>query len=171
MLIPIYVIGFILGGLILFAIAQQIRNRKAKISVRAIGVLAGPVFFAVIAIFSGWKREKTYEVEWLTGNPAGEYLVSGKTTMQENKNVVVLRRYVRTGQQCYNVFISEKLANYVENLPTHTVQVHYTVVYDFFKMRTYYIRSIGEFEYHPDGTAWKTAGDNLEESCFAWFDK
>ncbi len=59
MLIPIYVIGFIFGGLILFATAQQIRNRKAKISLRAIGVLAGPVFFTVVAIFSGWKREKT----------------------------------------------------------------------------------------------------------------
>jgi hypothetical protein len=53
MLIPIYVIGFIFGGLILFAIARQIRNRKAKTSLRAIGVLAGPVFFTVVAIFSG----------------------------------------------------------------------------------------------------------------------
>ena len=109
-------------------------------------------------------------MEWLTGNAAAEYLVSGKSTMQENKNVVVLRRYVRTGQQCYNVFISEKLANYVEGLPKNTVKVQRLVTYDFFKVRTYSIRSIGEFEYHPNGTSLKTAGDNLGQSCFPWLD-
>ena len=56
MLIPVYIVGFILGGLVLFAIAQRVNNRSAKISLKIIGSLAGPVFFLAMILFSGWER-------------------------------------------------------------------------------------------------------------------
>jgi len=72
LLIPFYVVGFILGGLLCFAIAQRVSNRPVKISFQIIGVVAGPVFFLVVAIFSSQEREKTYVMEWLTGKPAAQ---------------------------------------------------------------------------------------------------
>jgi len=166
MLIPFYIAGFIFGGLLLFAIANRIPNRSAKISLRAIAILAGPLFFLIFSIFSGLKREKTYEMEWLTGQPATHYLFDRKLSIQEQQNVVVLRRYTNDNRQCYNVLISRELSDYLEGLHKHTVQVQYTVTYDFFQFRTYSIQHIGDFPYHPNGSSFKTAGDNLGDSCF-----
>ena len=167
MLIPVYVAGFILGGVVLFAIAGRIPHRNLRISLRAIGVLAGPIFFLVVGIFSGWKREKTYDVEWLTGASAAEFIMPGTTTVSENKDAVVLRRYA-DNDECYNAFISRKLADYLEGLPTHTVAVEYTVTYDLFRFRTYSIQRIGNLEYHPNGTSWRTVGNSTRASCFSW---
>jgi hypothetical protein len=65
-LIPVYIVGFILGGLLCFAIARRVSNRPIKIAFQIIGVVAGPIFFLVVAIFTSQEREKTYEMEWLT---------------------------------------------------------------------------------------------------------
>lgn len=122
MLIPVYVLGFIFGGMVLFALAQRVHNRKAKIALQTIGVLAGPIFFLSVAVFSGWVRERTYEVEWLTGNSAAKYLNPGKESTRQDRDVVALRRFVG-GNYCYEVFISQELADYLRGLPTQTVQV------------------------------------------------
>jgi hypothetical protein len=167
MLIPVYVLGFIFGGVVLFALARRVHNRKAKIALRTIGVLAGPIFFLTVAAFSGWVRERTYEVEWLTGDSAVKYLEPGKESTRQNRDVVVLRRLVG-GYDCYNVFISQELADYLEGLPTHTVQVQYIVTYDFFQWRTYTIKRIGNLSYHPDGSSWITAGEHQGRACLPW---
>ena len=168
MLIPVYIIGFIFGGLVLFAVAQRIPNRNAKIWLRTIGVVAGPIFFVSVAVFSGWVRERIYEVEWLTGNSAAKYLGRGKeSTRQDNRDVVVLRRFVG-GNDCYEVFISQELADYLGGVPTHTVQVQYTVTYDFFQFRTYTIKRIGNLAYHPNGSSWITGANNIGAGCFPW---
>lgn len=166
MLIPIYIIGFVLGGLVLFAVARRIPNRNAKIWLQTIGVLAGPVFFLSAAIFTGLVRKRTYEVEWLTGNLAAKYLYPGKkSTKQDNRDVVVLRRVVGK-DECYEAMISQELADYLRGLPTHTVQVQYTVTYDFFQFRTYSINRIGDLGYHPNGSSWIAGGDNIGGDCF-----
>lgn len=167
-LIPVYIIGFVLGGLLLFAVAERIPNRNGKIWLRTIGVLAGPVFFLSVAIFSGWVRERTYDVEWLTGNPAAKYLYSWKkSSKQDNTDVVVLRRVVGK-DECYEAMISQELADYLRALPTRTVQVHYAVTYDFFQVRTYSIERIGDLAYHPDGSSWIPGGNGEGGECFPW---
>ena len=67
--------GFILGGLVCFAIAQRVSNRRIKIGIQTLGVAAGPIFFMVVVIFSSQEREKTYEMEWLTAASAAAYYV------------------------------------------------------------------------------------------------
>jgi hypothetical protein len=171
MLIPVYIVGFILAGLILFAIAGRISNLKAKIFLHTIAVVAGPLFFLVVVIFSGWVREKSYETEWLTGESAAKYAIFRQSiSPQEIKDVVVLRRYVNNQKECYNVFVSRRLATYLEALPKHTVTVRYKVIYDFFQRRTYFIESIGDIPYAPDVTSWKTVAINEGSACFPWFD-
>lgn len=166
MLIPVYIIGFVLGALVLFAVAERIPNRNAKIWLRTIGILAGPVFFLSAAIFTGRVRERTFEVEWLTGNPAAKYLNPGKkSTRQDNMDVVVLRRFVGK-DECYETMISQELADYLRGLPTHTVQVHYAFTYDFFQVRTYSIERIGDLVYHPNGSSWITGADHEGGACF-----
>jgi hypothetical protein len=167
MLISVYIIGFVFGGLVLFAVAQRIPNRKAKIWLKTIGVLAGPIFFLSVVVFSGWVRERTYEVEWLTGNSAAKYLDPGKKSTRQDRDVVVLRRFVG-GNDCYEAFISQELADYFGGLPTHTIQVQYTVTYDFFQFRTYTVKRIGNLSYHPNGSSWITGGNNIGRACFPW---
>ncbi len=77
---------------------------------------------------------------------------------------------MNNGERINLEFPADRLANYVEGLPKNTLKVQCLVTYHFFKVRTYSIRSIGEFEYHPNGTSLKTAGDNLGQSCFPWLD-
>jgi len=167
MLIPVYVLGFIFGGVVLFALAHRVHSRKAKIALKTISVLAGPIFFLSMAVFSGWIRERTYEVEWLTGNSAAKYLDPGKESTRQDRDVVVLRRFVG-GNDCYEAFISQELADHLRGLSTHTVQVQYTVTYDLFQFRTYTIKRIGNLTYHPNGSSWITGGNNIGGACFPW---
>jgi len=190
MLIPVYIAGFILGGLILFAIARQIPNRGAKVCLRAIAVFSGPVFFLVVAIFSGWQREKTYEMEWLVGKPAAAYLgfensdghlansaiAIGPVTKKEEE-IVVLKRNIGANRECFDSFASNALAHYLESLPTDRVQVRYLVTYDFYAPRGYRVETIGEFGHEPaeqseilmgalgGGTKSSQAS---KEPCFTW---
>jgi len=190
MLIPVYIVGFILGGLILFAIARRVPNRRAKIGLRAIGVLAGPLFFLVVTLFSGWRREKTYEMKWLVGRPAAAYLgldnseshlansalVISPVTKKEEE-VVVLKRNIGENQECFDSFASSALAHYLASLPTDRVQVRYMVTYDFYATRGYRVETIAEFGNVPaeqreilmgglGGGTRKFQGSN--EPCFAW---
>lgn len=188
MLIPVYIVGFILGGLVCFAIAQRVPNRPVKICLRTIGVVAGPVFFLVVAIFSGWEREKTYEVEWLVGRPAAEYLGYHKSDMdnlsatnpvtgKKREELVVLKRNVDNNYDCYTTFTSSALAEYLEGLPTHSVKVQYKVTYDFYVARGYRVESVGDFGRTPAtqreisigglGGGIRVFGDS-RESCFPW---
>ncbi len=189
MLIPVYILGFIFGGMVLFAIAQRVRNRTAKISLRLIGVLAGPFFFLVMAIFAGWERERTYEMEWLVGGAAAEYLKYDKTASKNDnallrgfkpeseKALVVLRRNIGKRHDCYDSFVSSELFHYLEGLPTHTVKVTFRVTYDFYQARSWMIERIGEFGNHNAsgtelseglvGFGEKAWGDD-EATCFSW---
>ena len=188
MLIPVYIVGFILGGLILFAIAQRIPNRIAKIWLRAIGILAGPLFFIAVAIFSSWDRERTYEMEWVIGGPAVEYLgfnidkyannfPIANLAPRKHEDVVVLKRNIGNNRVCYSGFASDALEHYLEGLPSSRVKVRYRVVYDFYLPRTYMLESIGDFGL-PRGNIedglivdGKRDFQDAMNSCFSWSEK
>ena len=186
MLIPVYIVGFILGGLVLFAIAQRIPNRTAKIWLRALGILAGPLFFLAVAIFSSWERERTYDMEWLIGGPAVEYLAFKKydsyandfpavnPATRKHEDLVVLKRNIGNNRVCYSGFTSDALAHYLEGLPAGHVKVRYRLIYDFYLPRTYAVESIGDFG-HPEGgiedgliVDGKRDFPNAMRSCFSW---
>ncbi len=123
MLIPVYIVAFILGGLLCFAIAQRVSNRPIKICLRTIGVVAGPIFFLVVAIFSSQEREKTYEMEWLTGEPAAEYYIQvykQHVDPPDPETIVMLKRNISNNRVCFSSLQSKELAHYLEGLPTHT---------------------------------------------------
>src|SRR5256885_8005330 len=186
MLIPVYIVGFILGGLVLFAIAQRIPNRIAKTCLRATGILAGPVFFLVMAIFSSWERERTYEMEWLIGGPAVEYLGIKKydnytnnfpltnPVARKQEVLVVLKRNIGNNRECYSGFASDALEHYLEGLPSSRVKVRYRLIYDFYLPRSYMLESIGDFG-RPQGgiedgliVDGKRDFRNAMRSCFSW---
>jgi hypothetical protein len=77
-LIPVYIVGFILGGLLCFAIAQRVSNRPVKICLRTIGVVAGPIFFLVVAIFSSQEREKP--TKWNGLRESGQRSITAMST-------------------------------------------------------------------------------------------
>ena len=185
MLIPVYIVGFILAGLVLFAIAQRIPNRTAKTWLRAIAILTGPVFFLAVAIFSSWERERTYEMEWLIGRPAAEYLGSDKyddrsasnfpvtNPVKKQEDLVVLKRNIGNNRECYDAFASDALAHYLESLPAGRVRVRYRLIYDFYLPRTYMIESIGEFgRLQGSGIGMIVGGkrdfQGAMNSCFSW---
>lgn len=182
MLIPFYVVGFILGGLLCFAIAQRVSYRPVKICLRTIGVIAGPLFFLVVAIFSSQEREKTYQMEWLTGKPAAEYYIHihDHVDSPDPETIVMLRRNIGNNRVCFDSLHSKELAHYLESLPAHSVKVTYTVTYDFYRFRTIGPMNVGDFGQNP-GTKMKLwSGDvglrgpgplnvyESWESCFPW---
>jgi len=175
MLFPVYVVGFIVSGLVFFAIAQRIPNPRAKRWLRAIGILAGPVFFLVVFSFSGWKHEKTYEMTWLVGRPAAEYLSYAKSATSNYEDLVVLKRDLGNGHECYDILDSSKLAQYLESLQARTVKVRYMVSYDFYEARGSNIESIGDFGHDPASQreifplgGGEKAHSNAREYCFTW---
>lgn len=186
MLVPVYIVGFILGGLVLFAIAQRVPNRIAKTWLRAIGILAGPLFFLAMAIFSSWERERTYEMEWLKGGPALEYLGFKKydnyannfpatnSVTRKHEDLVVLKRHIGNNRECYSGFASDALEHYLEGLPSSRVKVRYRLIYDFYLPRTYMVESIGDFGTPRGGfedgliVDGKRDFQNAMRSCFSW---
>ncbi len=178
-LVPVYIVGFILGGLLCFAIAQRVPNRPVKISLRTIGVVAGPVFFLVVAIFSSQEREKTYEMEWITGKPATEYYSHVYHEVpQDPEAVVMLKRDIGNNRVCFSGLHSKGLAHYLESLPTHSVKVQYAVTYDFYQLRGIRLESVGDFGHDPATAVQMGSGDaglrgplNVYEPwepCFPW---
>jgi hypothetical protein len=179
-LIPVYVVGFIFGGLLCFAIAQRVSNRPLRISLQTIGVVAGPVFFLVVAIFSSQERKKTYEMEWLTGKPAAEYYVHvyGHAYPPDPEAVVMLRREIGNDRVCFSSLNSKTLARYLETLPTHSIKVQYAATYDFYQLRGVRLESVGDFGRDPTTAKQMGMGDvglrahlNVYGSfkpCFPW---
>jgi hypothetical protein len=161
-------VGFILGGLACFAIAQHVSNRRVKIGIQTLGFAAGPIFFIVVVIFSRQERQKTYEMEWLTGASAAAYYV--QVYKQEHPpdpgTVVVLKRNIDRNRLCFSDLSSKELTKYLENLPTHTVKVKYVVTYDFYRLRGYYAEGIGEFPGITSSVI-ETASQN-SEPCFPY---
>ena len=174
MLIPVYIVGFILGGLLCFAIAQRVPYRPLKICLRTVGVVAGPIFFLVVAIFSSQEREKTYEMEWLTGKSAEEYYMQiyrGQGDPPDPETIVMLRRNIGNNRVCFSDLNSKELAHYLESLPTHTVKVKYTVIYDFYQFRTFRFESVGDFPQDRNmrsGIGGLTDPPYIFEPCFPW---
>jgi hypothetical protein len=184
LLIPVYIVGFILGGLLCFAIAQRVPYRPVKICLRTIGVLAGPIFFLVVAVFSSQEREKAYEMEWLTGKPAAEYcmqIYKGHVDPPDPETIVMLRRNIGNNRVCFESLHSKELAHYLESLPTHRVKVTYRVIYDFYQLRAIGPQTVGDFGDNPGVNMKKMwTGDvglrgpgplNVYESwepCFPW---
>ena len=145
-LIPVYIVGFILGGLLCFAIAQRVSNPQLRICLRTIGVLAGPIFFLIVAIFSSQEREKTYEMGWLTGKPAAEYytqIYKADVDPPNPEAIVMLKRSIGNNRMCFSSLKSKELAFYLESLPAHTVKVQYTVINDFYRIRTFRLEGVG----------------------------
>jgi hypothetical protein len=168
-------VGFILGGLLCFAIAQRVSNRPVKISFQIIGVVAGPVFFLVVAIFSSQDREKTYVMEWLTEKPAAQYymqIYKDDVDPPDPETIVILKRNIGNNRVCFSSLKSKELAHYVENLPTHTVKVQYTIIYDFYQICTFRLESVGDFPH--DNMRMGIGGSGLTDSpyvyepCFPW---
>jgi hypothetical protein len=174
-LIPVYIVGFILGGLLCFAIAQRVSCRPVKTCLRIIGVVAGPIFFLVVAIFTSQEREKTYEMEWLTGKPAAEYymqIYKADVDPPNQEAIVMLKRNIGNNRMCFSSLKSKELAHYVESLPTRTVKVKYTVIYDFYQIRTFRLESVGDFPHDymrmGIGGSGLTSSPNAFEPCFPW---
>ncbi len=171
LLIPVYIVGFIIGGLVCFAIAQHVSNRRVRIAIQMLGVAAGPVFFIVVAIFSSQQREKTYETEWLTEKPAAEYYIheyrhehfNGGEQAPDPEGFIILKRKIDHDRECLSSFHSTEIAHYLEGLPTHTVIVRYTAIYDFYQLRTYGLESIGDFGKDP-ATKGKLGGIEVFET-------
>jgi hypothetical protein len=67
---------------------------------------------------------------------------------------------------------SKELAHYLEGLPTHTVKVKYTVIYDFYEFRSFRLESVGDFPH--DQMKMGSGGGGLTdplyvyEPCFLW---
>jgi hypothetical protein len=174
-LIPVYIVGFILGGLLCFAIAQRVPNRAVKLSFQIIGVAAGPLFFLVVAIFSSQERKKAYEMEWLTGKPAAEFYMQvykDHVDPPDRETIVILRRNIGNNRVCFSSLQSKELAHYVESLPTHTVKVQYTVIYDFYQIRTFRLESVGDFPHDNMrmgiGVSGLTDSPYVYKPCFPW---
>jgi hypothetical protein len=176
MLIPVYIVGFIFGGIFLLAVAQRVPHKGTRKSLRAVATFSGPLFFIVVFSFSGWEREKAYEMEWITGRSTEEYLGHDKSLAKTQDDLVVLKRSIRNDNECYDGFDSGLLARYLESLPTHGVKVRYKVTYDFYEPRTYRIESIGDFGHDPStheiGIGMLVGGErvfhNSLESCLPW---
>jgi hypothetical protein len=141
-------------------------------------------------LFSGWERRKSYEMEWLIGAPAAEYLKDDRTAVKSDMEIlrgfdarseealVVLRRNIGKRHDCYNSFVSKPLAQYLENLPTHAVSVRYRVIYDFYLPRgPGMIEQVGDFG-HDNPSQKLLVRDmvgfgeitwsNDRASCFSW---
>ena len=174
-LVPVYVVGFILGGLLCFAIARRVSNRPIKIAFQIIGVVAGPIFFLVVAIFTSQEREKTYVMDWLTGKPAAEYytqIYKADVDPPNPEAIVMLKRNIGNNRVCFSSLKSKELAHYIESLPTHTVKVKYTVIYDFYQIRTFRLENVGDFPHDymrmGIGGSGLTGSPNAFEPCFPW---
>ena len=155
--------------------SPAVRYRPLKICLRTVGVVAGPIFFLVVAIFSSQEREKTYEMEWLTGKPAEEYymqIYKGHVDPPDPETIVMLRRNIAHNRVCFSDLNSKELAHYLENLSTHTVKVKYTVIYDFYRFRTFRLESVGDFPHDRlkmgSGGGGLTDPVYIYESCFPW---
>jgi hypothetical protein len=178
MLIPVYIVGFIFGGIFLFAIARRVPHRRTQIVLRVIAVIAGPVFFLVAFSFSGWEVKKTYEMEWLRGQTALDYAGDHDSPAGDVNDYVVLKREVEHEHDCFVAFRSKQMAHYLEGLPKPTVKVEYRVIYDFYQARTEMIESIGDFGHDTasrmeilrsrSGGGEKSGSDPRTVSCFHW---
>ena len=49
----------------------------------------------------------------------------------------MLKRNIGSNRVCFSSLKSKELAHYVESVPTHTVKAQYTVIYDFYQIRTF----------------------------------
>ncbi len=129
---------------------------------------------------------------WLIGRPAAEYDVYGRsTTVQElpkeyldklladdiqhmgikdYEDFVVIKWDVSAGRECFESFVSSKLARYLERLQTQSVKVRYRVIYDFYQPRSYDIESIGGLGWMS--LAGRDSGISIfhipPESCFPY---
>jgi len=178
MLIPVYIVGFILGGLLLFAISRRISHRGTKTVLRAIAVFAGPLFFLVVFSFSGWEVKKTYEMEWLRGQPALDYVGYPTSAGSDVDDFVVLKRKVEYDHECFDAFRSKELAHYLAGMPKHVAKVEYRVIYDFYQPRSEMLESVGDFGHDKDsrmeilrsmcGGGEKSGSDARRVSCFPW---
>ena len=159
-----------MGGLVCFAIAQHVSNRRIKIGIQTLGVAAGPSFFMVVVIFSSQEREKTYEMEWLTGASAAAYYVQvykQQHPPDPGTSVVILKRNIGQNRVCFSILNDEQLSEYLENLPTHTVKVKYKVTYDFYRLRGYYGEGIGDFAGITPASVIDSAS-STSEPCFPY---
>jgi hypothetical protein len=178
MLIPVYIVGFIFGGLFLFAISQRIAHRGTQIVLRVIAVFAGPVFFLVVFSFSGWERKRTYEMEWLRGQRALDYAGDRNSPENDVNDFIVVRRSVEYDHDCFDAFRSKELAHYLEGLSKQTVKVEYRVTYDFYQPRSWMIENIGDFGHDSvsrtelframSGGGEKSGSNPRTVSCFSW---
>jgi hypothetical protein len=86
--------------------------------------------------------------------------------------IVMLKRNIGNNRVCFSSLKSKEVAHYVESLPTHTVKVKYTVIYDFYQIRTFRLENVGDFPHDymrmGIGSSGLTGSPNAFEPCFSW---
>lgn len=113
-------------------------------------------------------------MEWLTGKPAAEFYMQvyrGHVDPPDPEAIVILKRNIGNNRVCFSSTESKELAHYVESQPTRTVQVQYTVIYDFYQFRTFRLESVGDFHgkmIMGSGGGGLTDPPHLYEPCFPW---
>lgn len=174
-LIPAYLAGSILAGALLVLVSRNVRNTAVGTWIRWAGITVTPVLVLVFFVFTGWQRHRIYEMEPLLGRPALEYLTAGAPQEMNREFAVVLRRVSGQNHQCFEVFDSKSLTQYLKAHAAQPVQVTYLVTYDFFRPRNIQIQSVAEFGPVSDvvlrdlrETGERNGPDLNRVPCFGW---
>lgn len=174
-LVPIYLVSFVFVGALLILLSKRVPDGIFRACLRWTGIAAGPIFLLVILAFTGWERDRTYEMEWLVGNSARRYLATGLPEENTYEYPVVLERTSGRNHDCFVVFDSKSMTQYLRARPDNTVRVQYRVTYDFFKARNIQLRRVAEFGPTSDlllhelrQDAERSGPDSRRISCFGW---
>ncbi len=142
-----------------------------RLPARTITVIAIVVIVALWFVFIGREKTKTYQMDWLTGRDAAEYMDYQGT--DRFTDLVVIKISLPGGQECFDSFQSSKVVDYLHGLQSKTVSVRYRIVYDFYKVRGYNLESIGDFRAPgllniPSRSGVRMQGSGSSEPCFTW---
>ena len=174
-LIPFYLAGSILAGALLVLVSRNVRNRALATWIRRLGITVTPALVLVFFVFTGWQRQRTYEMEPLLGRPALEYLMAGAPRELNREFPVVLKRVSGQNHDCFEALDSKSLTDYLKAHPARPVRVTYTITYDFFRPRNIQIQNVAEFGPVSDvmlhdvrETGERSGPDSERVPCFGW---
>ena len=174
-LIPFYLAGLILAGGFLVLASRRVPNRAVSACVRWIGIALTPAFLLAVLVFTGRQQQRTYQMEWMTGKPAQQYLTAGLPQRGNREFPVVLKRTSGRNHDCFEAFDSKILMAYLEARPGRVVLVGYSITYDLFRPRNVQIQRVGEFGPTSDvlrqdqrETGERSGPGSERVSCFGW---
>jgi hypothetical protein len=174
-LIPFYLAGSILAGALLVLVSRNVRNKAVGTWIRWAAIMVTPALVLVFFVFTGWQRQRTYEMDPLMGRPALGYLTAGAPQEMNREFAVVLRRVSGQNHECFEAFDSKSLTHYLNAHAAQPVRVMYTITYDFFRPRNIQIQSVAEFGPASDvvlrdvrETGERNGLDSNRVPCFRW---